>query len=1370
MRKQSTYLLCLFLLSFLTSTSAQTKYIFELLTEESKANFGDAHNICQDSAGIIWLGVFGKGLAYYNGKKVQRTLIKDEEEFSNRMDLFAEGEGFLYLNYGDKIKVFDPIEQIIIDSIFVKNKDKNQYELDRLLFIKKENKEIIYAIREEQKKDAKIEETNYDVLASINRDSFVKITPQPIATHGETFLKNIDNHVLIKNENGFLKLNEEGNILKKYPLPDGDMVGHNEYNVEVDDKGDIWFSGHCFEIEEYVKSCEGIYYWPKNKDSLILYKAENKNYYGLTNPEGRIKNIYKIGDEIWMNHSNRYLLNEQRLAEVKLLSLHENKKLSPGNYQDHFIDDKETIWIASNNGISKLTQQPDEFRWLPPISLRGFAEDEKGLIYGGLEKWVLHKEEEGKNFISVYDPSTNMVNYRRLEVGPTFLLWFNAYYHNGFIHFGKSRYDVKNHRLIPVSQNSEELGSGPISLVDRDLNIWRTGWYNDFILLSDLGSMDLIKKISIPALSEKKVQLNDLYQRPSDGTVWLGSYGEGVFIFPKGGGTPLQLSRSKDSPLVLNNNIVAGFYENKKGEMWLGHGSGLSRISPDFKTIKHFAIDEERPEFYLVYTIVPEKNDRFLWLSTNQGVFRYDTEKEEVMDFPLNPFLMRTEFNRNSFFKGKNSQVYFGRSTFDRETLSFFPKEVVEFYEHPALSKANIILTEYSQYDNETEKVISKNSGLQAMNEIILNPGDRYFTLEYTTSDFLSPANNYYSYYLEGYENDWNKVERNNNKIRYENLPPGKYTLKMRGALMKNNITLNERKIKITVLPFWYQTWWSKILFGIIVGTGFYLFYKFRLKRQMEMQEAIRLRDLDNLKTRLYTNITHEFRTPLTVIMGMNDNIQGHKQERNLIRRNAKNLLRLINQLLDLSKLDSGTLKMDAVQGDIIGYLHYLTESFYSMATDKKVNLRFLPTIKSLVMDFDEVKIQHVVYNLLSNAIKFTRPGGKVSLETSEMTRNGKPHLKIKVRDTGIGIPERDLPHIFDRFYQVEKSASPIADSTSSAVSNKTFAGTGIGLALTKELIELMGGTIAVKSELEWGTEFTVMLPVQQNISTPKMEAEFEAEYSENELIPDFAALPVKPDQINGKKPQVLVVEDNAGVVTYIKSLLENEYYVQVAINGQEGIDMALECIPDLIITDVMMPEKNGYEVCLELKEDKRTSHVPIIMLTAKADLDSKLEGLEKGADVYLSKPFNKKELLLRVKKLMELRQKLQQHYLSVAGIEEVPVQEEAIAAPEDEFVKKAREVVEENLANYEFKVEMFCRELTMSHSQLHRKLKALTGLSASKFIRSIRLAKAKEMMRDPDLPLANIAYDTGFNDPNYFSRIFKQEFGLSPSEWREQQ
>jgi len=393
---------------------------------------------------------------------------------------------------------------------------------------------------------------------------------------------------------------------------------------------------------------------------------------------------------------------------------------------------------------------------------------------------------------------------------------------------------------------------------------------------------------------------------PSDNTVWLGSYGVGIFVFDEEGNLLHHIDRRTESVVPLVNNVVSSFYEDSKGRMWIGHGSGLSVIDNGFSNITHYTVDSDNPESRLVYGILPEDDDQFLWISTSIGIFRFDTESGQFMDFPLHPNLMGYEYNRTSYHKSKKGQFFFGTSRSDLPTVSFFPKEVLSYYNKVSSKKSQIILTSFSQYNNEKEKVINYKKGLQSIDSIVLQPGDRFFELSFLVTDFRSIENNYYTYYLENYDETWYPIARNNNSVRYENLPPGTYTLKMQGGLVPEGVSQNERSITVIVKPYWYQTLWSKILLGILILSIGLLILRFKLKQERTKQESTRLQELDNIKTKLYTNITHEFRTPLTVIMGMNENINGHPHERSLIQRNAENLLALINQLLDLSKLDSG--------------------------------------------------------------------------------------------------------------------------------------------------------------------------------------------------------------------------------------------------------------------------------------------------------------------------------------------------------------------------------------------------------------------------------------------------------------------------------
>lgn len=532
---------------------------------------------------------------------------------------------------------------------------------------------------------------------------------------------------------------------------------------------------------------------------------------------------------------------------------------------------------------------------------------------------------------------------------------------------------------------------------------------------------------------------------------------------------------------------------------------------------------------------------------------------------------------------------------------------------------------------------------------------------------------------------------------------------------------------------------------------------KSKLIQEQEQKEAERLKELNNLKSRLYTNITHEFRTPLTVIMGINKQITENKDAKELIHRNSENLLQLVHQMLDLAKAEEGKLTLDLIQKEIIQYLRYLTESFLSAAETKNIRLNFYTEVEEVLMDYDEVKIQHIVQNLLSNAIKFTPEYGKIIFHTKTVKIEGKGYLQLKVKDSGIGISKKDLPHIFDRFYQSDNS------------STRKVGGTGIGLALIQELVTLMQGKINVQSTLDKGSEFTIQLPISRKSVLNNITANSKAPENNSMVstsnIESTDILERELVTPKTKQPLLLIIEDNEDVLTYIQSCLKDNYIIQIARNGEEGIQKALEIVPDIIISDVMMPYKDGFEVTQTLKEDLTTSHIPIILLTARATQESKLKGLKRGADAYLIKPFDKEELETRLEKLIELRKRLQTHY---AQSDFFPTTNTSkVADTETLFLKQLYEVINENLAQEDFSVPQIAQKMNMSQVQVYRKLKALTSKTPSQYIRSIRMKKAMNLLNTTELNISEIAYTLGFSDPNYFSRTFQQFFGKTPSSIR---
>jgi len=511
--------------------------------------------------------------------------------------------------------------------------------------------------------------------------------------------------------------------------------------------------------------------------------------------------------------------------------------------------------------------------------------------------------------------------------------------------------------------------------------------------------------------------------------------------------------------------------------------------------------------------------------------------------------------------------------------------------------------------------------------------------------------------------------------------------------------------------------------------------------------------ELEQFKNRLYTNITHEFRTPLTLIHGpVAQALQEHssldQNEIQSIYRQSERMQQLIDQMLELQKLEAGKSQAQYTYGEIVQMIKYLFGSFETWAKEKNISMIFSSSIQEVYMDFDKEKITQIITNLVSNAIKHTPQNGKIALAL-QVSDSGN-HLQINVSDTGVGISEEDLPFIFDRFYQTKRAS---------------VGGTGIGLAVVKNLAELLGGTISVESKVDVGSTFKLKLPITKQASKAISDISPDAIFSKDSFEEEGTHSNT-PEQTVPGKPVAVVIEDNPDVLQYVMKCLQNEFNTVPASNGTEGLRIAYELVPDLIISDVMMPGKDGFELTRHLKTDIQTSHIPIILLTGRGDHEAIMTGIEYGADAYITKPFNPAELVLRAKKMLELRANLRQFYKQHATTKDPKPTIEA-SAKENDFLKKIRLFVEEHINDSQFNMDKLCHYMAMSHPQLHRKITALTGESVGKFVRSIRLSKAKALLKESDLTISEIAYETGFSEPGYFTKVFSKEFNISPSDFR---
>lgn len=1119
-------------------------------------------------------------------------------------------------------------------------------------------------------------------------------------------------------------------------------------------------------FNNFFQSAEGV--WINDEriseiDNLAIFPTFTKD---ILNSQGCFF-LKESNKRLWIAISNLNLLQVYDVSNWE-----RNKPLDPEASliaQDKLVgsmklykDRTGLIWLGLNgHGIRKYSFESEKFNHKArgfsvkkilvnragEIYLQSWVANKKVLLNGQLEdnEWVEKKKEVLDYFVS---RAGDLWLTKRKDV--------RSYILSGLERIQQT---TKKSNYYPVELKGA-YGHTQQLLEDREGNFW-IGGLNGTVAVFHPGTGE-IKEFNLP----KQAAITAMYEDGA-GVKWIGT-DEG---FAK-----LEINNIfRDSPVItwyangptnrnsLNDGHVSSFLDDplNSGLLWIStKGGGLNLMDKSSGNFRHITTNEGLCN-NVVYGILSDEMGN-IWGSTNNGLFcllasKTRSSKVEIRHFTEVAGLQAAEFNTGAFAKFPSGQLAFGGVN---GINVFNPKDILLDTFAPNIFITGLLVNNKQIKPNDETGLL--NQSVVYTNSITLNHEQDQLTIEFASLDFRAPDQNKYRYQLVGIDKDW--VESGNRRrANYIHLPPGKYTFRVQGSNSAGIWSNKVANLNIISLPPWWLSWWAYALYAAALSYASISYFHFRVNKaklqtqlKFEQEEAKRIKELNALKSQLYANITHEFRTPLTVILGMANQVKNDPDtnlERgvDMIMRNGNNLLKLVNEILDLSKLEEGKMSLHQINADLVVFLRYAVESFQSLATSQQKQFHFLADTDSLLVTFDPEKVRQIITNLLSNALKFTPETGNVyvSLAVKEMARPDKIMVDLKIKDTGIGIPENQLEHIFDRFYQVDN--------------NQTYAtgGTGIGLSLTQELVKLMDGTITVKSPpvgATKGTEFLVRIPFSKVMNAsivPIAKDEF-IQQSPASLL---RAEPVTEPQKNGK-PLILLVEDNADVVAYTAGCLA-AYQLCVGKDGREGFDIAVESIPDVIITDVMMPYTDGFEMCQKIRQDERTSHIPIIMLTARADIQSKLEGLKKGADVYLEKPFNKEELLVRIQTLLEQRKRLQEHYSKqIATVSNTSI-------IENEFVKKVRDIVEANFSNYEFNVEQLCRQVFMSHSQLHRKLEALTNCSPNKFIRLVRMQKAIELLANTSISIGAIALDCGYIDAGYFARVFKQEYGITPQEWR---
>lgn len=923
--------------------------------------------------------------------------------------------------------------------------------------------------------------------------------------------------------------------------------------------------------------------------------------------------------------------------------------------------------------------------------------------------------------------------------------------------------------------------------------------------------------------------------------LWIGTYNGGLFRWmPRADGSYEQTSFVVDEGTAnrLSNNIIRDIHEDNQGNIWIGTANGLNRINsdetrapePDFKVFKNIKEDQSSLSHNYILDIFESASGQIwiatfggglnklilsadskiqfvrylekdglpnnsiksiqedisgnLWLASNRGLTRFDPVAESFQNYTTIDGLQASEFFEVASTKRSNGELLFGGvNGFN----AFYPDAIVGDAVAPVVIFTKLLVDnlEVRPGDKVNGKTILSKA-IHATRQITLKYGQNDFSVEFAAMHFAAPQQNQYAYKLEGYHKDWIEVSADKRNATFTNIPHGKYTLLVKAANGDKIWTEQPARLDITIKPPFWLTWYAYLSYASLIVAALWLFRRYTIisvqekhKLMLEHMERVKLEELNQMKLRFFTNVSHEFRTPLTLIIGPLEHIfekgraisqEKLQQQYHYMYKNAKYLLRLVNQLLDFRKLDQGSLNLHVGRDNIVNFINETTGPFEFIASKQHIRYRILNSQDAIYTYFDPNVIEKVMYNLLSNAFKFTPPGGEVSVQILERETDVKsisgPYVEIRVKDEGPGISRKKREKIFERFYKGRAKKE-----------NKD--GAGIGLAYTKSLVELHHGSIHVESIRGEGACFIVRLPMEKKaylkseIDQIQMER-FEAssdplEYLVAEPVSEVpaSALVLNREEKEEELPLLLFVDDNSDIRRFIKEGFQNDFRIIEAEDGEKGYEIALSSLPDIIVSDIMMPFMNGIELCEALKTNSLTSHIPIVLLTAKSTKENELEGIKTGADAYVVKPFKLDILRAQLLNIHLQRERLKQRFRQEVILEPKDV---TVTSADEEFLKKAMSIIEEHMSDAEFNVEALVKEMYLSRSKLYVKLKALTGQSSSEFMRTVRLKRAVQLLEKSDYTIKEIMYMTGFNTASYFSKCFKNQFGIVPSEYLRKQ
>lgn len=1332
------YILCLFTLTLHAQENIDIK--FESLTTANGLSNNNIHSIYQDEQGYIWVSTLS-GLNRYDGDRVISFLNipGDTNSLSNNSVLWvAEGpEKKLWVKNGNGLSLYNPmneafessakyLEILQTDAAFITQIIKDQtgsfwIAIENLGLIKLTDGSILEMSTTSEK------ETR---VASKN------ITDLWLAPNGQLWIVHSFGQLEVIDTN-------KNRVIRRYGFPDEILDGDDYWKVFVDRDGDIWsYRPHSPFGVHYLNTRTG------ETKTLTDRELTSEIVRGIVQHEN---------GQIWIgtDHGGVSVLDKSNWT-VKAIKTNadQEKSLVSNNVTSIFKDNQGGIWIGTaKNGLSYHHARANSFK-----HLRIARKDQ---VYNDMSCFV----EDG---------------FGNLWIGT-----------NGK---GILKFDPINSKFTSLLDQNDVQGKMPevvVSMLMTSKGEILVGSYFDGLYSFD--SKRSFKELKIFPEGFKNLSIWKLFE-DSKGQIWIGTLSNGVFVYNPKTSEIKQYSQAN----LLKSNYVTSITEDKKGSIWIGTGQGILILDPDLETIRSFLKDNTEPNSLSnnsVVSILEDKKGRIwvatldglnlydgegsfkvfrvsdglssniihalleddlgnIWFSTSKGITKLTPTEDEYLFQTFDVFdgLQSGSFTENAALKTRNGNMLFsGQNGFNL----FTPKDIQTTAQLPKLMFTRLkIANEYIVTGQEYDGRSILERPLNEAEEVVLMHDENSISIEFVALSFFQSAKIKYQYKLDAFDELWFSISDDSRKVNYTNLDPGKYTLRVRASSSSNLWDDTGISLNLVIKPPFWQTVYAYILYFVCFGIFLYITRSFIVSRERqkaslesEKRETQRQHELDLMKLRFFTNISHEFRTPLSLVLTPIDRMIKNPEsikvsELTVVRRNAKRMLNLVNQLLDFRKLEASEHKLHVSSGNFIRFLKDIVGSFSDLSREKQITLEFKSEVKTFYTLFDKDKMEKILFNLLSNAFKFTLSGGNITVNF-EILDNTKDNQKVMivVTDSGIGIPEDKYQLIFNRFYQNDANNGEIINN-----------GTGIGLSITKQFIELHQGKISVESTVGRGSSFIVELPLKEISGDEPRDLENPDEY-DNEAA----------DVFDANKPTVMLVEDNFDFRHYLKDNLKPNFNILTAPHGKEAWKLIRNRPPEIVISDVMMPVMDGHELCKKIKSDPRTSHIPVILLTAQSSDEHRIIGLDSGAIEYIAKPFNFDVLLSSINSALKFQERVK---VSENHIKAEPSELEIVSIDE-QLIAKALELIEANISNSEFSVEDLSHELGYSRGHFYQKILKITGQTPIDFIRGVKMKRAEELLKKSQLNIAEIAYHVGYNNPKLFSRYFKSVYNVYPSDYR---